>query len=366
MKHVTFPYMGTMVIYKKFIELLGHETICPPKPTKKTIDLGVKYSPEFACFPYKVLMGSYIEALELGAKTIITSGGFGPCRAGYYNQVHEKTLKSMGYEDVEVLVFEDPGRNFKQFYHNVMKIKGKNSWWKLVNVLLTIYELAHSIDELQKIVDTKRAYEVKKGSFSKAWEQIQYRFDQEAFTRKDVKRVSQESREVLNALPVDAIPEGQRIRIGVIGEIYVLMESSINLSIDELLNSLGCEVKHSLYLSEYIDHVIWPEAFARTSDKETLQKAEPYMEVGLGGHERHNLGSIIDFKEQGFDGVIHLMPFACLPELVTLSILPKISADYDIPVLSLSLDEQTGMANSLTRIEAFIDLIRSKQQRKPA
>ena len=68
---VTFPYMGTTIIYKKLLELLGHEVIEPPIPSQRTIDLGVKNSPEFACYPLKVILGSYIEAIELGATTIV-------------------------------------------------------------------------------------------------------------------------------------------------------------------------------------------------------------------------------------------------------------------------------------------------------
>ena len=58
------------------------------------------------------------------------------------------------------------------------------------------------------------------------------------------------------------------------------------------------------------------------------------------------------------------MPFGCLPELVTRSMIPQISEDYDLPILSVSLDEQMGEANLQTRVEAFIDLCRSKKNAK--
>lgn len=74
-----------------------------------------------------------------------------------------------------------------------------------------------------------------------------------------------------------------------------------------------------------------------------------------------NTGRIIDFGEKGYDGVIHLMPFGCLPELITRSMIPKLSEQYDMPILSVSMDEQTGEANLQTRLEAFVDLCRSKK-----
>lgn len=51
------------------------------------------------------------------------------------------------------------------------------------------------------------------------------------------------------------------------------------------------------------------------------------------------------------------MPFTCIPEIVARSILPRVSRDLGIPVMSLILDEQTGLAGVLTRLEAFVDLL---------
>ncbi|MPN44431.1 hypothetical protein SDC9_191996 [bioreactor metagenome] len=77
-----------------------------------------------------------------------------------------------------------------------------------------------------------------------------------------------------------------------------------------------------------------------------------------------NIGHMVDFAQKGFDGIIHLMPFSCLPELVTRSVIPVFCEDYDIPVLSISLDEQMGAANNQTRLEAFVDLIKSKKENR--
>ena len=64
------------------------------------------------------------------------------------------------------------------------------------------------------------------------------------------------------------------------------------------------------------------------------------------------------------DGLIHLSPFTCNPEIVTQNILPKVSEHEDIPVMSLILDEFTGRAGYITRIEAFADLIKRKKAKK--
>ena len=69
---VSFPYMGTVIVYKKLLELLGHDVVTPPRPSKKTLDLGVKHSPEFACFPYKTLTGTYVEVMDKDLDAIVT------------------------------------------------------------------------------------------------------------------------------------------------------------------------------------------------------------------------------------------------------------------------------------------------------
>jgi len=65
-----------------------------------------------------------------------------------------------------------------------------------------------------------------------------------------------------------------------------------------------------------------------------------------------------------------LAPFTCIPEIVARTILNKVSHDYSIPVLTFFLDEQTGKAGMVTRLEAFVDLMRMKKMQaanlKPA
>ncbi len=59
----------------------------------------------------------------------------------------------------------------------------------------------------------------------------------------------------------------------------------------------------------------------------------------------------------GYDGMIHIFPFTCMPEVIAKNILPQVSRDAGIPVLSMAFDEQTGVAGVVTRLEAFTDLL---------
>ena len=61
--------------------------------------------------------------------------------------------------------------------------------------------------------------------------------------------------------------------------------------------------------------------------------------------------------------MIHLSPFTCMPEIIAKSILPQVSKDLNIPVLSITVDEHTGEAGVITRLEAFIDLLKRNHQK---
>ncbi|NLF83235.1 MAG: CoA protein activase, partial [Candidatus Gastranaerophilales bacterium] len=86
--------------------------------------------------------------------------------------------------------------------------------------------------------------------------------------------------------------------------------------------------------------------------------ANRYFTRAVGGDCLESLGDVVNAAEKNVDGVIHLGPFNCTPEIISQSVIPHISRQEDIPVISLSMDEHTGRAGVLTRIEAFVDLIR--------
>jgi predicted nucleotide-binding protein (sugar kinase/HSP70/actin superfamily) len=352
---VSFPHMGNTVPYRKLLESLGHEVIVPPKPTQKTIDIGVKHSPEFACFPLKVLFGSYLEAIQLGAEAIVTSGGNGPCRAGFYGELHQRMLNNLGY-NVEIIVFDEPLKHPKVFIDKLSRLKGKKSWISLINTFRLVWKLIYALDRVEMKLQELRPFELIPVSFNQAWENILEDFLRvENFM--DIKTIEDKSIKLLNSIQLKS--RADVLNIGIVGEIYVVLEPSINLAIEEVLGKLGAKVERSHYLTHWAN-IILPKFLRNTKEEEILKLGEKYIKIVIGGHAKQTVGHIAEYKKRGFDGVIHLMPFACIPELVSQSIIPKISQELDIPVLTIAIDEQTGRANTMTRVEAFVDLIRNK------
>ena len=52
-----------------------------------------------------------------------------------------------------------------------------------------------------------------------------------------------------------------------------------------------------------------------------------------------------------------------MPEIMSQNIFPAMRENCDIPILPLIMDEQTGKAGYLTRLEAFVDLMRRRKRK---
>ena len=75
---------------------------------------------------------------------------------------------------------------------------------------------------------------------------------------------------------------------------------------------------------------------------------------------------VVFADKKGKDGIIHISPFTCMPEIMSQNIFPSMRTEHEIPILALIMDEQTGKAGYITRLEAFVDLMRRKKRAKLA
>lgn len=92
--------------------------------------------------------------------------------------------------------------------------------------------------------------------------------------------------------------------------------------------------------------------------------AHPYLNELIGGHGLNSIGEIVIYAEDGYDGVIQLAPFSCIPEIMAKGIVPRVSREEGIPVMTIFIDEQTAAAGVLTRLEAFLDLLKRRREQQ--
>lgn len=356
---VSFPRMGNSYLaFRWLIEEIGLECIVPPEPNHETLDLGVRYSPEFACIPFKVLMGTYLQVVEKGADMIITSGGCGPCRAGLYWVMHQKLLQEIGSQ-TKIIGFEEPQNGYFDFIRklNLIRKAGRVSIPHFWRAIKTAWEKIKALDDCEILSYQVRPYEANRGDTGRALEKGLELIDR-ANDLQQLEKARHEALQILNEVP--RTEERDPLKIGIIGEIYVLLEPAVNHYMQKMLGDMGVIAERSIYLSSYARENILTEG-----EQDIRTAARPYLnESCIGGHGTNSIGETVLYAKHGYDGVIQLAPFSCIPEIVARSILPRVSQELDIPVLTFFLDEQTSKAGVETRLEAFIDLLEKRRERK--
>lgn len=360
MKKVSFPYMGTSYIpFERLLKDFGNEVILPPRPTEETISYGTKYAPEFACYPFKIVLGTYVQVLEAGADTLVSSGGVGPCRAGLYTALQEKILQELGYE-FEMITLEPPGRHFRDLLQNIKKlINTRLTLRDYISISRFAWKQLVLLDKVERLSHKTRPLEINKGDSTRAYKKcVEMIAGAEKYV--DFKEIERESELLYEAVEKrDYDP----LKIGIVGEIYVLMEPFSNLEIEEMLGELGVHVERSMFLSEYTISNAVMDLFHMAGERDAKKMAAPYFKEMCGGHGRESVGNSVIFAKRGFDGIIQLSPFTCIPEIVAKSILPKVCKEHGLGFLTISLDEQTGKEGLRTRLEAFVDLLMAKRKK---
>ncbi|MCR6545838.1 acyl-CoA dehydratase activase-related protein [Dehalobacterium formicoaceticum] len=354
---VTFPHMGHLsIVGKGLFDQLGVEVVVPPPITKKTLKLGIEHAQEFSCLPLKIILGNFIEAAELGADTIVTSGGVGPCRFGYYAQVHREILQDLGYH-YEIIVVEPPDTHFSELIQKISYLSNGKSLFQVARALRMGWAKARAIDVIEQKVQQVRPREVRTGTADDVFQWSLKKIDAE----NEIKKIWEIQRKTLHEL--DGVPKDMEktvLKIAVIGEIYTILEPFVTFDIEKHLGRLGVEVSRSIYLSEWINDHLFMGLMRVRSTKEAAQMASPYLRHFVGGHGRETVGSAVRYAREGYHGAIQLAPLTCMPEIVAQTILPVVSAEEEMPVMTIYFDEQSGEAGLVTRLEAFIEMLYRK------
>jgi len=348
------------IVIQTLFESLNVEVVVPPINSKRTLQLGTRLSPESACLPLKLNLGNYIEAANEGADTIVITGGIGPCRFGYYGEVERQILGDAGYA-YDVVTLEPPDGSLLGLARRIRYLAGsKNSWVKILKALRFAYLKSVALDRVEDLIHAARPRLPDPRTTEKLYEDAKIRIAQTMtdIGVKDTVRWVQESirerQEGLN--PAERFYKP--LRIGIIGEIYTILDPYTSVGIEEELGRLGVEVDRSIYLSGWVgNHVFQGLAPGYRSIKSYPGHAKPYLPHFVGGHGQETVGAAVKFAKEGFNGIIQVFPLSCMPEIVAASVLPKVQEAYRVPIMTLIVDEHTGHAGMQTRLEAFVDLL---------
>lgn len=324
---------------KLFAEL-NLEPVISDSTSRELLDKGVKRSLSEICVPIKVIFGHILNLDQKGADYIFLPRFLSirkdvvlcPKFLGLPDMVRH-SLPGLKAEVIADHV-ESKSENIAQFFNHrqlaeVLDIpkremrealkKADDFWQRYRNLLFEGY----LIDDFAKIEDI----EVLENLFSKF--------------ENDPKPPQSRSQEI-------EIPGNEEvIDIAVIGYVYNIFDQYLNMDIINKLKEMGVRV-HTFSMVE--EKII----------EEELSKLRKPMfwefTNKLYGAAEHY------FKNDQIDGVIHLTAFGCGPDSMLGQILEVDAKDYENAFMTLRIDEQTGESHIITRIEAFIDLLRLKKE----
>lgn len=357
---ITFPHLGNAYLaVKALLDGLGIRYVVPPQCSGESLRIGSLVSPEEICLPFKINMGNYIHSIGQGADTILITGSCGPCRFGEYCELQAGILRKLGH-DVDFIVIDQPADiGLGELIRRIGRVSegSKESRLRKLVLLFKAVRIMKGMDRLEAKAHMLAGYEKNAGECKRLLNSC--KAEMEACGKPG------EMLGVLSAFAqrLDTVEQDETkdpIRIAIIGEIYTIIEPFANLYIEEKLMDYGVSTKRCLTPSWWVDNL--KRAVFRRIPSKTDRASDGYLSMDIGGHARECIGEALLAQKDGFDGAIQIFPMGCMPEIVSKSILPAVSRDKGFPVMSLVVDEMTGEAGYVTRVEAFIDLLERRRE----
>ena len=354
MTKIAFPQMGDYHIPATY--LLSHiypndRIIKAPQITSRTIELGTKYSPEFVCTPFKYTLGTMIESLEKGAEVLIQMGG--GCRYGYYAELQEKTLKDLGYNCKVINLVTEGETNIKRINKLLKQINPKYSKIKTIYYSFITIKMVKYMDTIDDYIRENIGFEQIEGSFEALKEEMLIEFSHTKNYRhlyKTYKKYLKKFHKLKTHKP------DNRLKIGIIGELYTIMEPFSNYYLEKSLAKHHIEIKrftnvHYLLLEKAKEY------------KKYKKYAKDYFHYSLGADASDNIARCKYLCENDYDGIIHIKSSFCTPEIGAMPIISKIANQYQKPILFFSFDSATSKTGVETRLEAFYDMLEMRKEK---
>lgn len=359
---VAFPHMGNVYIaWSAALKKLGVEPFIPPHTSKKTLEMAAKYSPESICLPYKMVLGNFLQAIEKGADYVAMISSPGICRLGEYGQSIKNVLKDLGYEDkyTELQLYD----GFKGMYSFLTELSGVKNPVLLAKAINIAVRKVFVLDRIENLFSYYRAREIVTGTAEKHYNRA-LSLIIEANNTKELKAFEKEAIAEIKKTEIDK--NRDVLTVDITGEIFLVQEPFSNQNIEKELGRMGVQTRRSLTVSGFIKDAIIPKAFKKgeTHLERAYRMARPYLMRDIGGDALESVSDVAYANERGVDGIIHVSPFTCMPEIMSQNIFPTMRENCEIPILTLILDEQTGRAGYITRLEAFVDLMRRRKMYK--
>ena len=358
--------------------------------TDHTVETGLKYVNNDACYPSILVTGQMIEALESGKydlnKTaLIMSQTGGGCRATNYIGFIRKALKDAGFADIPVISFNVVGME---------KMPGFKITPKLVEKLLKVVVYG---DLLQKMLTKNRAYEVHKGETQKLYDTWMEKCKKllEHSSIAEFKQSIYDMVEDFEKIELDTSVE--KPKVGIVGEVLIKYHPFGNNFVADKLEQEGAEVvlpdfmgfvkfmaTHKITFNtliktdkfkakifklaiKLIDILEKDERIALANSKkgylqpcdiwELETKVKDILSIGNQTGEGWFLtAEMIEYIEHGIPNIVCVQPFACLPNhVVGKGVIKTIRDQFPYAnIAAIDYDPGASEANQTNRIKLLM------------
>ena len=374
--------------------------------TSHTVETGLKYVNNDACYPSILVTGQMIEALESGKydlnKTaLIMSQTGGGCRATNYIGFIRKALKDAGFENVPVISFNVVGME---------KMPGFKITLPLIERLLKMVVYA---DLLQKMLTKNRAYEVNKGETQKLFDEWMKKC-KKLLEKSTMKEFKQSIYDIVNDFEkIELDTSVIKPKVGIVGEVLIKYHPFGNNFVANKLEEEGAEVvlpdfmgfikfiaTHKITFNQLIktdklkaklfktaikliDILEKDERIALSNSKkgylqpcdiwELEDKVKNILSIGNQTGEGWFLtAEMVEYIEHGIPNIVCVQPFACLPNhVVGKGVIKTIRNTFpEANISPIDYDPGASEANQTNRIKLLMtvakDNLKKQQKEKEA
>ena len=307
-------------LWKTFFEELGFDVVVSDKSTTKIVEIGGRYAIDEICIPLKLYYGHLVNLLKKKVDYIFIPRYVSTTFGTYM------CPKFLGLPDL----IRGTMDNLPPLIEMEVDLRKKP---KYASAIQTGRQLNRSLVQIQK-------------AYTKAVKTYHY------FRNLMVKGLTfQQTMNIINSKIENFEPkprEHNGVKIGIIGHGYNVHDPYINMNLFKKLR----EMKVRTITMENLPLEIFKE---KTIITNTLKN--------YWGNEEEILSAInYLFKDSTLDGLIFICSFCCGPDSLIDEIITRDAKKLNIPYISLVIDEHSGQAGFITRIEAFVDMIIRKKR----
>jgi len=302
-------------LWKTFFTDLGAEVVTSLPTSRVTLDKGSAIAVDEACLPVKV----------------------------YYGHVRELCSRSLDYLFIPRLVSVEPRSYICPKFMGIPDML-RAQMPDLPELIDITVDLSRTDRFLKRdIIKLGKKLGQKPGAAKAAYEHAR----QENRLCHDIARQGWTMAEAIQIWEGNMLaqPQPGDLNIGVLGHGYSLYDEGLSMGIINKVRQMGCQVR----LLEGME----PEIIEM---KAAAMPKRVFWTLG-----RKIMGSVMNMDHsRDIDGIIYLACFGCGPD----SMIGEMAERYatNKPFMMLTIDEHSGEAGMLTRLEAFCDMLRRRSR----